>query len=48
LSPLILENLINTNFKEVKNLELGEVYLNARSGIKLPLGILARFNNIKK
>jgi 23S rRNA (cytosine1962-C5)-methyltransferase len=48
LSPLILENLINTNFKDVKNLELGEVYLHARSGIKLPLGILARFNNIKK
>ncbi len=46
LSPLILENLIATNFVEPKNLELGEVYLNAQSGIKLPLGILARFNNI--
>jgi 23S rRNA (cytosine1962-C5)-methyltransferase len=46
LSPLILENLIKTNFKNVENLDLGEVYLNARSGIKLPLGILARFNNI--
>jgi 23S rRNA (cytosine1962-C5)-methyltransferase len=47
LSPLILENLINTNFNHVENLDLGEVYLNAKSGIKLPLGILARFNNIK-
>ncbi len=46
LSPLILENLIKTNFKNVENLDLGEVYLNAQSGIKLPLGILARFNNI--
>lgn len=46
LSPLILENLIKTNFKNSQNLDLGEVYLNAKSGIKLPLGILARFNNI--
>ncbi len=46
LSPLILENLIQTNFRNVENLDLGEVYLNAQSGIKLPLGILARFNNI--
>jgi 23S rRNA (cytosine1962-C5)-methyltransferase len=46
LSPLILENLIKTNFQNVENLDLGEVYLNAKSGIKLPLGILARFNNI--
>lgn len=46
LSPLILENLIKTNFKNPQNLDLGEVYLNAKSGIKLPLGILARFNNI--
>ena len=46
LSPLILENLIKTNFKVIDNLELGEVYLPAKSGIKLPLGILARFTNI--
>jgi 23S rRNA (cytosine1962-C5)-methyltransferase len=46
LSPLILDNLIKTNFNNPQNLDLGEVYLNAKSGIKLPLGILARFNNI--
>lgn len=46
LSPLILENLLNTNFTATPNLDLGEVYLNAKSGIKLPLGILARFNNL--
>lgn len=46
LSPLILENLIKTNFANPQNLDLGEVYLEAKSGIKLPLGILARFNNV--
>lgn len=46
LSPLILENLLSTNFTATPNLDLGEVYLNAKSGIKLPLGILARFNNL--
>lgn len=46
LSPLILENLIKTNFKHLNNLELGEVYLQAQSGIKLPLGILARFKSL--
>lgn len=46
LSPLILENLVKTNFRETPNLDLGEVYLDAQSGIRLPLGILARFNNL--
>lgn len=47
LSPLILENLIRTNFNNPNELELGEVYLQAQSGIKLPLGILARFKSIQ-
>ncbi|MFN7313054.1 MAG: class I SAM-dependent methyltransferase [Bacteroidota bacterium] len=46
LSPLILENLIQTNFNHIKQLDLGEVYLPAKSGVKLPLGILARINNV--
>lgn len=46
LSPLILENLIKTNFKQTENLELGEVFLQAKSSVKLPLGILARFCNL--
>lgn len=46
LSPLILSNLIESNFSYATNKELGEVYLNAKSGIRLPLGILARFSNI--
>jgi 23S rRNA (cytosine1962-C5)-methyltransferase len=48
LSPLILENLISTNFKGTDKLDLGEVYLRAKSGIKLPLGILARFSSVEK
>ncbi|MBW7844738.1 MAG: class I SAM-dependent methyltransferase [Bacteroidia bacterium] len=46
LSPLILENLIKTNFNQSENLELGEVFLQAKSSVKLPLGILARFCNL--
>ncbi|MES2780343.1 MAG: class I SAM-dependent methyltransferase [Bacteroidota bacterium] len=46
MSALITENLIKNHFKDQsKNLEVGEVYLPATSGLKLPLGILARFAN---
>jgi 23S rRNA (cytosine1962-C5)-methyltransferase len=44
LSPIILENLIHSNFKEVNNEAFGELYLPASSGQKLPLGVLARFH----
>ncbi len=48
MSALITENLIRSHFgKMCDNLEVGEVYLPATSGIRLPLGILARFANIK-
>ena len=46
LSPLITENLIKSHFKNPQQFETGEIYLNAQSGIKLPLGILTRFSNI--
>jgi 23S rRNA (cytosine1962-C5)-methyltransferase len=46
LSPLITENLIRTHMKDAQQLEIGEVYLPAKSGVNLPLGILARFSNI--
>lgn len=46
LSPLITENLIRGHIKDPQQLELGEVYLDARSGVHLPLGILARFSNV--
>jgi 23S rRNA (cytosine1962-C5)-methyltransferase len=45
-SSIIVENLIKTSFKDVQNLEVGELYLQATSGIKLPLGVYGKFNNI--
>lgn len=47
MSALITENLVRSNFgKKAENMEMGEVYLPATSGLKLPLGILARFTNL--
>jgi 23S rRNA (cytosine1962-C5)-methyltransferase len=47
MSALITENLVKSHFKKhCENLEIGEVYLPATSGLKLPLGILARFANV--
>ncbi len=43
-SSVIVENLIKTSFPQVKNLEVGELYLQATSGIKLPLGVFGKFN----
>ncbi len=45
-SSIIVENLIRTSIKDVENLEVGELYLQATSGIKLPLGVYGKFNNI--
>lgn len=44
-SALIIENLINNHFSSFKNREVGELYLNANSGVKLPLGVFARMNS---
>jgi 23S rRNA (cytosine1962-C5)-methyltransferase len=46
-SSVIVENLIKTSFPQVKNLETGELYLQATSGIKLPLGVFGKFNKFK-
>jgi len=46
-SSVIVENLIKTSFPQVKNLETGELYLQAKSGTKLPLGVFGKFNNFK-
>src|SRR5215217_752536 len=43
-SSVIVENLIRTSFPQVKNLETGELYLQATSGTKLPLGVFGKFN----
>ena len=43
-SSVIVENLIKTSYPQVKNLETGELYLQATSGVKLPLGVFGKFN----
>ena len=42
-SSVIVENLIKTSFPQVKNLETGELFLQATSGVKLPLGVFGKF-----
>ncbi|WP_448519818.1 class I SAM-dependent methyltransferase [Rhodoflexus sp.] len=42
-SPLIVENLVNSIFGRVANMEIGELYLPDRFGKRLPLGIFCRF-----
>jgi 23S rRNA (cytosine1962-C5)-methyltransferase len=43
LSSLVIENLLKDFAGD--NLKVGELYLNAKSGIKLPLGVWGRFSN---
>jgi len=42
-SSLIVKNLLESNFKNIRNLETGELVLQAQSGLSLPLGVVARF-----
>jgi 23S rRNA (cytosine1962-C5)-methyltransferase len=42
-SSVIVENLIRGAYPAVQNLEIGELYLQATSGIKLPLGVFGKF-----
>ncbi len=42
LSSIIVENLIRTSFGDLKNLEIGELYLQATKGSKLPLGVFGK------
>ncbi len=42
-SSVIVENLIRSSFPKVHNLETGELYLQASSGPKLPLGVFGKF-----
>jgi len=46
-SSVIVENLIRTSFPQVRNLETGELYLQATMGTKLPLGVFGKFNSFK-
>jgi 23S rRNA (cytosine1962-C5)-methyltransferase len=45
-SSVIVENLIRSSFPEVQNLESGELYLQASSGYKLPLGVFGKLCKI--
>ena len=42
-SSVIIENLIKKAFPKVENLEIGELYLQATAGPKLPLGVFGKF-----
>jgi len=42
-SSVIIENLIRSAFPKVQNLEIGELYLQATAGPKLPLGVFGKF-----
>lgn len=42
-SSVIVENLIRSALPSVKNLECGELFLPASSGLKLPLGVFGKF-----
>jgi 23S rRNA (cytosine1962-C5)-methyltransferase len=45
-SSVIVENLIKGAFPQVQNLEIGELYLQATAGSKLPLGVFGKFYKI--
>jgi 23S rRNA (cytosine1962-C5)-methyltransferase len=42
-SSIIIENLIKSAYPKVENLEIGELYLQATAGPKLPLGVFGKF-----
>lgn len=46
-SSIIVENLINQVKPDAQNKEIGELYLNATSGLKLPLGVFGKFRTLK-
>lgn len=48
-SPLILENLVHSHFKDKpwKKLESGELFLQEQSGRRLPAGVFVRFGDQK-
>jgi 23S rRNA (cytosine1962-C5)-methyltransferase len=41
-SSVIVENLIKTSFKGIREIETGELYLQATQGVKLPLGVFGK------
>lgn len=47
-SSVIVENLIRSAMPSVKNLETGELYLQATAGSKLPLGVFGKFRKTNR
>ena len=47
-SAVVVENLIKSAFPKVENLEIGELYLQATAGPKLPLGVFGKFYKNKR
>lgn len=45
-SSVIVENLIKGALPTVRNLEIGELFLNAASGVNLPLGVFGKFRSV--
>ncbi len=45
-SALIVDNLMNSHFKGVRNYESGELYLSDSFQKKLPLGVFSRFSDV--
>lgn len=45
-SSVIVDNLIRAALPDVKNLETGELYLQATAGCKLPLGVFGKFKKV--
>jgi 23S rRNA (cytosine1962-C5)-methyltransferase len=46
-SSVIVDNLIRSSFPAVQNVDSGELYLQATSGCKLPLGVFGKFNKTR-
>lgn len=42
-SSVIVQNLINSAYPQAQNFEIGELYLQATAGSKLPLGVFGKF-----
>lgn len=47
-SSVIIENLVKSAFPGVQNFETGELYLQAASGPKLPLGVFGKFAKFRE
>jgi 23S rRNA (cytosine1962-C5)-methyltransferase len=47
-SSVIIENLVRGAYPQVQNLEIGELYLQATAGPKLPLGVFGKFCKVKQ